>query len=57
VFGSFNLTGDPAIARLASELDIFTRLDAQALRDSKPERDATSKKAKEILASLGDWIN
>jgi len=57
VFGSFNLTGDPAIARLASELDIFTRLDAQALRDSKPERDATAKKAKEILASLGDWIS
>lgn len=56
VFGSFNLTGDPAIASLAAELDIFTRLDAQALRDSKPERDATAKKAKEILASLGDWI-
>lgn len=56
VFASFNLARDPALDRLAQQLDIFRGVDAEALRSSGDLRKATAEKAKEILASLGDWI-
>lgn len=57
VFGSFNILNDPAIAALNQQLDEFRGLDIDALKKHGDLRDATAKKAQEILAKLGDWIN
>ena len=56
VFGSFNLTDDPGLAKIAEMLDAFENIDAKDLRNSKELRSDTAKRAAEILATLGDWL-
>lgn len=56
VFESFNLTGDPALQKIAEQLDAFDGIEAEDLRKNKSLRDDTTKRAQAILESLGDWV-
>jgi hypothetical protein len=56
VFGSFNLTGDPLMDKVAQALTEFDHLDAEALKKSDAMRGHVTKKAEEILADLADLI-
>lgn len=57
VFGSFNITGDPTLARVADALKAFEGVEAADLRKHQRVRDEMKAKAEAILASLGDWLD
>lgn len=56
VFASFNLTGDPVLAKVAAMVQGFDGIEAKDLRNNKGLRDNTAERAKLILAQLGDWL-
>lgn len=56
VFDSFNLTGDPVLKKISDQLDAFSGIEAEDLRNSKELRADTSRRAKAILDQLGDWL-
>ncbi len=56
VFQSFNLLGDPKMASIAAQLDLFMRTDAKGLRQDANLRHELSKRAKNILSDLDDML-
>ena len=56
VFRSFNLTNDPFMERIASQLDAFDGIEADDLRNSQSLRDDVAKRAAKILDDLKDLI-
>lgn len=55
VFASFNLTGDKEMDAIAKQLDVFEGVDIDDLKQDRALREATTRRAKEILDRLGDF--
>ena len=53
---SLNITGDEVLAKINEEAKELTVHDAQTLRDDKDARDATAKKAEELLAKMQSYF-
>lgn len=56
IFDAFNMVGDPVLAAISQKLHAFDGIEHQDLVNSKDLRDITAKKAAEIRALLGDWL-